>query len=276
MHKTVRSFSYSEGKLSHVWSDLLLETPLEITIGDQPPVIIMFTPDLTRELVFGFMFTEGIINNASDVKEITIKHTETERRGKVIEALVKISNHLSITPKPTRKTISYSSCGICGKESYYAFESWMSRVKSRHRFKMGLLIELPDRLENCQPLYKRTGGAHAAVVFDDEGTAILNSEDMGRHNALDKVIGAALLREISCEDKILVSSGRASLEMIVKAARAGFPVFVAMSRPTSKAVEAAKFYNITLVDMAKNTNRIYTHARRIEDFSGLQHSALAE
>ena len=89
---------------------------------------------------------------------------------------------------------------------------------------------------------------------------------MGRHNALDKVIGAVLLNAISAGDKVVLSSGRASLEMLIKTARAGFPVFVAMSRPTSKAVEAAKFYNVTLVDMAKDSNRIYSHARRIQGF----------
>jgi FdhD protein len=89
---------------------------------------------------------------------------------------------------------------------------------------------------------------------------------MGRHNALDKVIGATLIKGISCEDKIVVSSGRASLEMMLKTARAGIPVFMAMSRPTSRAVEAAKFYNITLMDMAKDSNCIYSHARRIEGF----------
>jgi FdhD protein len=89
---------------------------------------------------------------------------------------------------------------------------------------------------------------------------------MGRHNALDKVIGSTLMLGISRQDKILLSSGRASLEMILKTARAGIPVFVAMSRPTSRAVEAAKFYNITLIDMAKRSNRIYSHVRRIEGY----------
>ena len=268
MHKTVRSFSYSGGKISPISSELLVETPLEIAINNQPPIVIMFTPGLTRELVFGFMFTEGLIRKASDVKECAIILTERGDGGAIIRAKVRILDRSSSVSRSLRKSISYSSCGICGRENYYAFESGLDRVKSRQRFKMSLLIELPGRLENCQPLYRKTGGSHAAVVFDSDGNPILNSEDMGRHNALDKVIGAALIRNVSCGNKVLVSSGRASLEMIVKTARAGFPVFIAMSRPTSKAVEAAKFYNITLIDMAKNTNRIYTHARRIEGFSG--------
>ena len=103
-------------------------------------------------------------------------------------------------------------------------------------------------------------------LLDSEGNLLVCSEDMGRHNAVDKVIGAALIRELSFQDKIIVTSGRASLEMILKTARAGIPVFVAMSRPTSRAVEAAKFYNITLLDMARDSNRIYSHVRRIKGF----------
>ncbi len=128
------------------------------------------------------------------------------------------------------------------------------------------LKRLPKILEQRQPLYKKTGGAHAALLLDSEGNPLICSEDMGRHNALDKVIGAALMQKLSFQDKILLSSGRASLEMILKTARAGIPVFVVMSRPTSRAVEAAKFYNITLLDMAKDSNRIYSHVRRIEGF----------
>jgi FdhD protein len=121
-------------------------------------------------------------------------------------------------------------------------------------------------MKGFQPLYGKTGGAHAAILLDRGGNPVLHCEDMGRHNALDKVIGSTLIKGIPCQDKIAVSSGRASLEMILKVAKAGIPVFMAMSRPTSRAVEAAKFYNITLMDMAKGSNRIYSHARRIEGF----------
>ena len=131
---------------------------------------------------------------------------------------------------------------------------------------MDVLEGFSLKLQELQPLYRRTGGAHAAILFDSNGHPIFFSEDMGRHNALDKVIGSSLIEGIPSHDKVIVSSGRASLEMILKTARAGFPLFVAMSRPTSRAVEAAKFYNITLIDLAKDTNRIYSHARRIVGF----------
>ena len=177
-----------------------------------------------------------------------------------------ISTPIPISIENDSRRISYSSCGICGKESYYDLKTGLGRVKSKKRFSMEMIMGLPSKLETLQPLYKKTGGSHAAILFDSQGKEILLSEDMGRHNALDKVIGAAFINSISCEDKILVSSGRASLEMILKTARAGIPVFVAMSRPTSRAVESAKFYNITLIDMAKNSNKIYSHVRRIQGF----------
>jgi FdhD protein len=131
---------------------------------------------------------------------------------------------------------------------------------------MAVLKKAPKKLEAHQPLYDKTGGAHAAALLDTKGHILLHCEDMGRHNALDKVIGAAISKGMSSHDKILLSSGRASLEMILKTARVGIPVFVAMSRPTSRSVEAAKFYNITLVDMARKSNRIYSHVRRIEEY----------
>ncbi|OPX39959.1 MAG: hypothetical protein B1H13_08550 [Desulfobacteraceae bacterium 4484_190.3] len=154
------------------------------------------------------------------------------------------------------KRVSFSSCGVCGKQNYSELNPRISRVRSRVRFSMAMINTCSRRLEEHQKLYWRTGGAHAAMLLDRKAAPVLFSEDMGRHNALDKVIGAALLQHIPMDDKILVSSGRASLEMILKTARAGIPLFVAMSRPTSKAVEAAKVYNVTLVDLAKGSNGI--------------------
>ena len=266
MYKTVRSFTHQGEKISSRSSDLLLETPLEIIINDGRSVLIMFTPGMARELAIGFVFTEGMISDLSEVEECLISSVGKEDGEEVIEARVTISSDIPMPAATESKRVSYSSCGICGKENYYELKSGLGRVKSRHRFSMDVLNQLPAKLEELQPLYQRTGGAHAAILFDWKGNPILRAEDMGRHNALDKVIGATLIKEIPCGDKIVVSSGRASLEMMLKTARAGIPVFMAMSRPTSRAVEAAKFYNITLMDMAKDSNCIYSHARRIEGF----------
>ena len=266
MYKTVRSFSYSRGRFRSQESELLVETPLEIVVNDSRQILIMFTPGMVQELVVGFMFTEGLIDSVSDIQEMGIHSLEKGDGEQVIEVRVRTASAGGVSKASLSKRVSYSSCGICGKDNYYELKKGLGRVKSRHRFSMPVLKGLPAELERIQRLYLRTGGSHAAVLFDKNGKPVLHSEDMGRHNALDKVIGSALLQGICPDDKTLVSSGRASLEMILKTARAGVPVFVAMSRPTSRAVEAAKFYNITLIDMARDTNRIYSHARRVEGF----------
>ncbi len=266
MYSSIRSFTYLDGKISSASSHLILETPLEIIINEEISTLIMFTPDMTRELVTGFVFTEGFIDKISDIQECTISSIGGEDGEEVIEARVTIPSETSMMTAPKSKRTSYSSCGICGKDNYYDLKKGLGRVKSKHRFSMEVLGRVPKSLEESQRLYKKTGGAHAAVLLNSAGNLLVCSEDMGRHNAVDKVIGAALMQKLPFQDKIMVTSGRASLEMILKTARAGIPVFVAMSRPTSRAVEAAKFYNITLLDMARDSNRIYSHVRRIEGF----------
>ena len=265
--KNFRSFSHSGGKISPETNDLIVETPIEIIINKKRRVLIMFTPEMIKELVVGFVFTEGLIDSAGEIEECVISSVPKGDGEQVIEARVWIpSSKLDIIEDENKGRVSYSSCGICGTENYYDLAIGIGRVKSRQPFSMDVLKEFSRRLEAFQPLYNRTGGAHAAVLADSNGNQLFHSEDMGRHNALDKIIGCILMNRMGCDDKILFSSGRASLEMILKTARAGIPIFVAMSRPTSRAVEAAKFYNITLIDVAKDTNRIYSHVRRIKGF----------
>ncbi|HDZ23225.1 MAG TPA: formate dehydrogenase accessory sulfurtransferase FdhD [Desulfobacteraceae bacterium] len=265
-YKTIRSFTFKEGSLFPEPTDLLVEAPLEITIDRGKQVLIMCTPVLVRELVYGFLFTDGIINDSSQVLACHIHPGENGHPDDVIQAHVTLANSPPCAEQDAMKRVSFSSCGVCGKQNYSELNPRISRVRSRVRFSMAMINTCSRRLEEHQKLYWRTGGAHAAMLLDRKAAPVLFSEDMGRHNALDKVIGAALLQHIPMDDKILVSSGRASLEMILKTARAGIPLFVAMSRPTSKAVEAAKVYNVTLVDLAKGSNRIHSHARRIEGF----------
>jgi len=250
-------------------TDLIVEAPLQIIVNDQPHTLLMCTPHMVQELTIGFLFTEGLIAGPGEIINLDVRDARADRRenqNDMIEVRVRVPSRGPALTRITGRRISYSSCGICGTETYDHMKEGLGRVQSRTRFSMEMLRKVSTALKAFQPLYRKTKGAHAAVLFDAEGGRILHAEDMGRHNALDKVIGALLVQRISPRDKVLVSSGRASLEMILKTARIGIPVFAAMSRPTSRAVEAAKFYNLTLVDLAKDSNRIYSHARRIEEF----------
>lgn len=264
MHKTIRYINLSVNGSARKRADLIVETPIEITIEGHGQVFVMFTPVMVRELVTGFLFTEGLIETATDVKACQISREPGLEGEEVVKARVILSRMPPALPQQAEKRVSYSSCGICGKDNYEDLKRGLGRVKSRHRFSLEAIKAFVPGMKRHQPLYTRTGGAHAAILLDDRANVILHCEDLGRHNALDKLIGCTLINGISLDDKIVISSGRASLEMILKSARAGIPLFVAMSRPTSRAVEAARFYNITLMDMAKGSHRIYSHARRIE------------
>jgi FdhD protein len=264
--RTFQAFTLDGGKVSPIKTDLTVEAPLQIYVNDRPHTLLMATPDMIKELVVGFVFTEGLVTGIKEIEDLDISFAQGRDGEAMTEARIRIAPNGPSLPAASGRRISYSSCGICGTENYYQLKDGLRRVKSRCRFSMEMLKQAAGGLKAFQPLYRRTGGAHAAVLFDAEGHKILHAEDMGRHNALDKVIGALLFQDIASRDKALISSGRASLEMILKVARIGFPLFVAMSRPTSRAVEAAKFYNITLTDLARGTNRIYSHARRIAEF----------
>lgn len=266
MYSSVRSFTYSEGKITSGSTPLIREAPLKIKVNGTMSTMIMCTPGMARELVTGFLFTEGLIESIGEIESCEVLSSAEDGGGETVEVRVTIEGRPSGSMPPSITRVSFSSSGLCGRESYHDLAKGLGRVKSRHRFSMEVLMRLPAAMSRLQPLYRKTGGAHAAFLFDAKGTPLLHAEDMGRHNALDKVIGASLLQDLSCDDKVLLSSGRASLEMILKTARAAIPVFVANSRPTSRAVEAAEFYNITLIDMARGSNRIYSHVHRIEGF----------
>ena len=262
--KSVPSFTFLEDKIYPVTSDLIIETLLQIIVNGECYACIMITPDNIRELVTGFLFTEGLISRADEIKECIISPVSGNNDTRTFKAGITISS-ISLPPL----TCVEKKRGLSSKHSLFGIKnnhlsSKLSPINNTQKFSMTVIKGLSSKLRGFQPVYKRTGGAHAAFIFDSEGNKIFHSEDVGRHNALDKVIGASLINETPFEDKILVSSGRASLKMTLKAARAGFPVFVALSRPTQMAVEAAIFYNITLINTARNSNRIYSHVQRID------------
>lgn len=265
MYNSIPCFIYKDDQLISSSVDLIAEASLEIIVNEVEKTLIMFTPGNTRELVFGFLFTEGRIESITDIQSCEIEPS-ADNGEEAIEARVKIPKMNSGIIPSVRKKVSYASGSVYEKKGRQPMSQVKSRVTSDCMFDLGLLKQLPEKLYNHQPLYQRTGGAHAAALFDSSGNLLFCHEDMGRHSALDKVIGASLLKDVSFDDKILISSGRASQEMINKTARAGVPLYIANSRPTSKSVEAAENYNITLLDMARGGIQIYSHVQRVQGF----------
>lgn len=248
---------------------LAVEEPLEIRLNGTPTTVTMRTPGSDFELAQGFLLTEGIIAQRDDVQ--AIRYCE----GRDDDG-VNTYNVLDVTLAPgvqpptldvTRNFYTTSSCGVCGKASLEAV-----RLISRHApgddpatVAATALQAMPDRLRGAQKVFAATGGLHAAALFEADGTMLAVREDIGRHNAVDKVIGWALEhRRVPLTASVLLVSGRASFELTQKALMAGIPVLAAVSAPSSLAVSLAADSGITLVAfLREDSMNVYTRADRV-------------
>jgi FdhD protein len=249
---------------------VVVEEPLEIQLQygnaenrvQKSISVTMRTPGHDTELAAGFLFTEGIIRKASDILFV-----EQERPGnnKLLFALQ--DNVVPGLQKAERNFYTTSSCGVCGKSSIDAIKvvSFYKNEKVDCRLKAEMFYEILENLKRQQPVFEATGGIHASALFDFEGNFIMAREDVGRHNALDKVIGASLLNdELPLTGTVLLLSGRASFELIQKASMAGIKVVAAVGAPSSLAVELAKESNITLLGFLRNERfNVYSGEDRI-------------
>lgn len=224
--------------------------------------VTMRTPGNDEELAAGFLFTEGIITNPSGIK--SIHHTAADE-NKIIVTL-----HENIFPafnNTERNFYSTSSCGICGKASIDAIRtgSAYQNEKDDIVIEAGHLYGLQDSLRQQQQVFENTGGIHASALFNKEANLVDLREDVGRHNALDKLIGTALLQnKLPLINEILLLSGRASFELVQKAAMAGIRIIVAVGAPSSLAVELAEEHDITLIGFLRNNRfNIYSGYQRI-------------
>jgi formate dehydrogenase accessory protein FdhD len=242
---------------------LAVEEPLEIRIAGRPLTITMRTPGADFDLVAGFLTAEGIIDSAADLAAMRYCADTAEQNtlDVVLAAGVPPPDALA-----TRAFTTTSACGVCGKSSIEAL-----RVERRYdvaadtiTLTPGVLAALPDRLREAQRVFDRTGGLHAAGLFDAGGRLLAVREDVGRHNAVDKVIGWALRQDLlPLTGTILMVSGRASFELTQKAAQAGIPVLAAVSAPSSLAVELAEDAGMTLVGFLRGeTMNVYTGTDR--------------
>jgi FdhD protein len=258
------------GESPYVRDDnVVVEEPLEIRVAragepgpGQPISITMRTPGDDVELALGFLLGEGVIRSARDVASVR----ECGPDGNVVR--VELAAGLALeTGRLQRNFYATSSCGVCGKASLAAVEAMLNleRVDARLSITPDLLRSLALQARDAQPVFRDTGGLHAASLFDARGALVATHEDVGRHNALDKLVGAQLLAgTLPLSRCVLLLSGRASFELLQKAAVAGIPVVASIGAPSSLAIEMAERTGIMLAGFLRDESfNVYAHEERL-------------
>lgn len=235
---------------------LVTEEPLEIRLGHGPLddrkefqlSVTMRTPGQDEELALGFLYTEGIIADAAEVlRLVPCTNVKPEERGNVVRAELRPDVELD-PARWQRNFYTSSSCGVCGKSSLEAVHAQCrTTITPWGDVDPAVITALPDRMRESQTVFKHTGGIHAAALFDREGRLLLLREDIGRHNAVDKLIGAALTAQLPTDNCQLLVSGRAGFELVQKCVVAGIPLMAAVGAPSSLAVGLARDHGLTLI-----------------------------
>jgi FdhD protein len=265
----VRILAYRQGDLEEREDRLSGEEPLAIRAAGpgQEPVdvaITMRTPGHEAELAVGFLRTEGLIGDRDRIERVTFGDPATNSRPDD-EVTVYLDRPFDATAVAERHFVATASCGICGKASLDEVEVRCDPIPDGPVIDPASLVALPDRLRREQAVFEHTGGLHAAGLFTAEGELVALREDVGRHNALDKLIGSqALAGALPLHDRIVLVSGRASFELVQKAAVAGVPILAAVSAPSDLAVEAAERLGVTLVGFLRgDAFNVYARPDRV-------------
>jgi FdhD protein len=235
--------------------ELAVEEPLEIRVSGEPIAVTMRTPGHDEELAIGFLISEGIpVVDARPTADLAANVIDVEIAGDFDFGRL------------SRNFYTSSSCGVCGKGALEAVAVAAPRVESDLEVAAELLVTLPDRLQEAQPTFAATGGLHATGLFDEAGDLLCVREDVGRHNALDKVIGFAFReRLLPLTRSVLCVSGRLSFELVQKAAVAGCPIMVAVGAPSSLAVELAGDRGVTLCGFVRGGRiNVYSEPWRVK------------
>jgi FdhD protein len=260
------------------WRAGVLETRDDRLAGEEPMAIracgpgqdpidiavTMRTPGHEAELAAGFLLTEGLVGGRGDIVSIDVANPGTHARPDD-EVLVRLARPLDPAGIASRNFVATASCGICGKASLDQVEVRCAPIPDGPVVTPEMLLALPARLREGQAVFGATGGLHAAGLFTPDGTLVAVREDIGRHNALDKLVGNRLLAgELPLHDRVLLVSGRASFELVQKAAIAGIPLLAAISAPSDLAVEAAERLGVTLVGFLRGDGfNVYARPERV-------------
>ena len=269
----VEIIRFSDGNVSHVKDLVSVEEPVSIVVESvnkngesvsKPLSITMRTPGNDIDLVSGFLFTEGVIKSPEDIQELTI-NDESDNA----EVVVKLNKEVTIDwERLERSFYTSSSCGVCGKNSIEAVKSVCPMIIPQKQWQISqrIVSELPQSLRKVQAGFDQSGGIHAAAWFDLQGELVDFREDVGRHNALDKLIGALWdSNHWPLFNGVLLLSGRASFELVQKASMAGVRMICAIGAPSSLAIELAEEYGITLIGFLKFSRfNVYSSVERIQ------------
>ncbi|RKY17440.1 MAG: formate dehydrogenase accessory sulfurtransferase FdhD [Planctomycetota bacterium] len=245
--------------------ELVVEEPLEVRLGQRSLLVTMRTPGHDLDLVRGLLFTEGLVASPADVTGLAMcRDVPPEALGNVV--MLSLAPGASLDEVRTaRAGLTVSACGVCGKASLEALATLAPPVPTGAPWDLELLSRLPAVLQQQQPVFGRTGGLHGAGLFDRQGRLLASAEDVGRHNAVDKVIGQAIrFRRLPMHDALLLVSGRAGFEIVQKARRAGIPVVCSVSAPSSLALDLARDGCQALVGFLRDGRcNVYCGAERL-------------
>jgi FdhD protein len=267
-YKHVRVTRVGRGNLEDGADLAATEEPLEVRLHGRPFSVIMRTPGSDRELAAGFLFSEGVIRTGADIGAVEhCHHPDHPEVHNVVDvyligdASASVAAHLD----DRRRVLTTSACGLCGRSTLDSLSIRAAPLRAAISMPASLAASLPDRLRAQQSAFDETGGLHGAALFEADGACVAAAEDVGRHNAVDKIVGTMLLRDaLPLDNHALAVSGRASYEILQKAWLAGIGLVCAVSAPSSLAVELAQEAGITLLGFARNGGfNIYTHEHRI-------------
>ncbi len=253
----------ASGKPTRCDDSLAAEEPLEIRVRGHGIAVTMRSPGSDYELAAGFLLTEGIVRNRRDIVGIA-PCRQSDAPQNVLNVFLAPSVKVDFE-RLTRHVFASSSCGLCGKASIEAVHQHFPPIGSRLKISTRILARIAPAMRAAQSSFEQTGGLHAAAVFDEKGKLVVLREDIGRHNAVDKVLGYGFLQEVFPFDShLLLVSGRASFEIMQKALAARIPIVCAISAPSSLAVEFARDSGQTLVGFLRGrTMNVYAGSERI-------------
>lgn len=251
----LRIIKCEDDSFREVEDQVAVEFPLKIIVNDQELVTMVCSPDHLEELAVGYLYSEGLISKSSQIEEISLQDDQIA---------IYIQKELEILPKSMTHQVITSGCG----RSYIHTDlngTGLKKVYSQVSVSKKHIYQLAEELSQRSDLFRQTGGVHNTILTDSRGDISVFREDIGRHNAIDKLVGYLVLKKISAADKILVTTGRISAEILLKTARPGIPILISRSAPTDLAIRLASRLGITVIGFVRGKRmNVYTHGERIK------------